>query len=136
MSLYNYKNAPIRKRTETIEVSAADFPQITDNPYMSRVKKVLAIRREVRSAYLIDFKEAEVHFVDGSLADLMATESPTSIPKTLVFEVILHMPLVQPSTAVGCYKGADGLKTYDYKRTNQDSIPPTWRKDNDHIYWS
>ena len=136
MSLYDYKNAPIIKRTETIEVSSAHFPRITDDPNMSRVKKVLAIRREVRSAYLIDFKEADVHFVDGVLSDLMATQSPTSIPDTLVFEVTLHMPLVQPSTAVGCYKGADGLKTYNYKQANEDSIPPTWRKGNDHIYWS
>ncbi len=135
MSLYDYKNAPIRKRTETIEVKSSDFPSIRDSD-ISRVKKVLAIRREVRSAYLIDFKEADVHFVDGVLSDLMATATPTDIPELLVFEVTVHMPLVQPSTAVGCYKGADGLKSYDYKKANQDSIPPTWRKDNDHIYWS
>lgn len=135
MSLYDYKNAPVIQRTETIQVKSADFPSIRDAD-MTRVKKVLAIRREVRSAYLIDFKDADVHFVDGVISDLMATQSPTDIPDVLMFEVTVHMPHIQPSTAVGCYKGKDGLKSYDYKQINKDSIPPTWREDNDHIYWS
>ena len=135
MSLYDYKNAPVIQRTETIQVKSTDFPSIRDAD-MTRVKKVLAIRREVRSASLIDFKDADVHFVDGVISDLMATQSPTDIPDVLMFEVTVYMPHVQPSTAVGCYKGADGLKSYDYKQINQESIPPTWREDNDHIYWS
>ena len=136
MSLYDYKNAPITKRIETIHVSSTSFPEIAQDPNMSRVKKVLAIRSELRKAYLADYRDADVHFVDGVLSDLMSTESPTDIPDMLVFEVTMYMPLVQLSNAVGCYKGKDGLKSYNYKQANRDSIPPTWRGDNDHIYWS
>ena len=136
MSLYNYKNAPIIKRVETIVVKSADFPTITNNTERTRVKKILDIRREVRSAYLINYKEADVHFVNGVISDVLKTKDQHTVPDELVFEVTLHMPLVSLSNAVGGYKGADGLKTFDYKQSMRDNIPPTWRADNDHIYWS
>ena len=126
----NYKNFPVHKRTETITVKSSDFPSITNNPDRTRVKKVLDIRKEVRSAYLVDYKDVDVHFVDGVCSDLMKTEDDTTIPDELVFEVTLTMPLVQSNAKCGMKNGSKPT-SYVYYKDN-----PLEQGANDHIYWS
>ena len=145
MSLYDYKNNTLVKRVDTIQVTTGDFIDIITSNDLNRVQKVLAIRDAVRDSYT-GYRDVTVRFVDGVIENLIDSSKLEGrpLPSILLFEVELHMPLVEASNVpVGLKRNAPGgasepYTSYgrSYKQESKDSIPPTWRKDNDHIYWS
>ena len=136
MSRFNYKNHPVISRVERISVSPTqDYPSIVDDPEFNRVQTVLKIRETIRDNYITrGFRDVAVRFVDGSVQDMIDSSKVDGrpLPDTLFFDVEVTMPKVVASEV------AVGLKSlgYNYKQANKDSIPPTWREGNDHIYWS
>jgi len=131
MSRFDYKNATVIKRVDTVQVQTADFPDILTSNNLNRVQKVTAIRNVVRDKYT-GYRDVSIRFVDGVINDLIdaAKLEGRPLPETLLFEVELHMPLVEASDVPVKFK----YEHRDYKQEGRDSIPPTWRN-NDHIYW-
>ena len=147
MSRFDYKNNTVVKRVETIEVTTSDYMDILTNNDMTRVQKVMAIRTAVRDSYSAGgYREVAVRFVDGVIDNLVAHAKLDGrpLPSKFLFDVELHMPLVEASNVpVGLKSNASGGASEDYrqyghsyKQRYKDDIPPTWRSDNDHIYWS
>lgn len=132
MSRFDYKNNVVTKRVETVEVTTNDFLDILTNNDLSRVQKVTAIRTAVRDSYIAGgYKEVAVRFVDGVIDDLVEHSKLEGrpLPSKFLFDVELHMPVVEASKAPVYYKDRT-----DYKQSQRDSTPPTFR-DNDHVYW-
>ena len=97
MSLYDYKNAKIIKRVETVQINTKeDCLHILTNNDLNRVQKVLAIRQELRDSYK-GYKSVVVRFVDGVIADLIDCNKLEGrpIPEVIYFDVELEMPLLQ-----------------------------------------
>ena len=126
MSRFDYSNNPVVKRVDTVKVSTRDYSDILENNDLNRVQKVLAIRDAVRDSYS-GYREVSVRFVDGVINDLVdhAKIEGRPLPDTMLFEVEMYMPLVEASNV-----------PVSYKKPYKEDIPPTWREDNDHIYWS
>ena len=131
MSRFDYKNNTVIKRVETVRVVTSSYVDILANEELNRVQKVLAIREKVRDSYT-HYREVSIKFVDGVIDEMIATgkQEGRPLPEVLYFEVEMSMPLVEASSVPVSLK-------YDrnYKDEIRNSIPPTWRKDNDHIYW-
>lgn len=134
MSRFDYSKNPVVKRVDTVTVETKNHMDILTNNDLNRVQKVTAIRDEVRSCYSDAYREVNVRFVDGVIEDLIKTSKLEGrpLPEVLVFEVELHMPLVKASDVPVKLKH----EYRDYKEKYRNETPPTWRSDNDHIYWS
>lgn len=103
MSRFDYKNAPIMSRVETIQVTPKeDFLDILINNDLNRVQKVIAIREAVRDSYRSDgYRDVVVRFVDGVIENLIDSNKLEGrpLPDTILFDVELFMPLVKASDA-------------------------------------
>ena len=105
MSRFDYRNARLISRTETIQVNSSDFPDVLVNNDLNRVQKVLEIRTRVRDSYVQrGYRDVVLRFVDGVIQNLIDSNKMEGrpLPSYFLFEVELTMPIIEASNvAVG-----------------------------------